>query len=64
MPNPVDETKLRNLVTNHLNVECTVSNDEALLFIENLILKEHNGQLRQPERKFLDRLKNEGLVES
>lgn len=64
MPNPVDETKLRNLVTNHLNLEGTVSNDEALFLIENLILKEHNGQLRQPERQFLDRLKKEGLVPS
>jgi hypothetical protein len=64
MSNPVDEIKLRNLVTNHLNLESTVSSDEAFCLIESLILKERNGQLRQPEKQFLDRLKEDGLVPS
>jgi hypothetical protein len=63
MANPVDETMLRSLVSKHLELEAPVSNDEALVLIESLIIKDRNGQLRTKESLFLSSLKEAGLVE-
>lgn len=63
MANPVDETKLRSLVTKHLELDTMVSKDEAFCLIETLIIKNRNGQLRQKESQFLSTLKDAGLLE-
>ncbi|KZN20698.1 hypothetical protein A1D17_03925 [Pseudomonas fluorescens] len=63
MANPVDDEKLRSLVSKHLELEALVSNDEALLLIQSLIIKGRNGQLRQKESQFLSTLKDAGWVE-